>query len=225
MELSGLKGVGSGNGGAGSSKSGCMVFLKVPKLSLISNLPQCTIGNPLRRWPLIWTQSSLALTSRCPKAYCANLLVASGHLSFQMQNLWCSPFQMMVLQEGVSGEQRCHKWFQQGLYCQVCKSLPQFLIDWVLWGTHFSCVSPRFLLGHLKYASLGIGQILEVGVRWYLPPFVVGVSSYDVCFLVSTVFTHFLTLWWFTPLSLSSLISWPSSNICNLIYKQVAMVE
>jgi hypothetical protein len=45
-----------------------------------------------------------------------------------------------------------------------------------------------FLLGYLKYASLGIGQILEAGFKWYTAPFVVGRSPCDMCSLTHTQF-------------------------------------
>jgi hypothetical protein len=36
--------------------------------------------------------------------------------------------------------------------------------------TFFSQTHLDFLFGSLKYTSVGIGQILEADVRWYLPP-------------------------------------------------------
>jgi hypothetical protein len=57
--------------------------------------------------------------------------------------------------------------------------LPWVLIGWILWGIHLFL---NVLLGYLKYGSLGIGQILEVGFRWYPPPFVLGRPPCDCAF-------------------------------------------
>jgi hypothetical protein len=72
---------------------------------------------------------------------------------------------MAVLQDWVPDKQRHRKWLQQALYCLVCKSLPWFLIGWVLWGLHsFPTSHLGCLLDYLKYATLGIGQILETSL-------------------------------------------------------------
>jgi hypothetical protein len=120
----------------------------------------------------------------------------------------------------VPEEQSCWKQLQLALYCLVCKSLPRSPIGPVLGGVHsFPGCHLDFRLGYLKYASLGIGQILQVGFRW------------QEGLLVTRAFWHirsfypFLILWWFTPPSLSSLISWPSPNLCKLINQPSARVK
>jgi hypothetical protein len=131
----------------------------------------------------------------------------------------------VALQDQVPGKQTHPKQLQQVLSNLQCKSLPWFLIGWVLWGcTFFSRNCLDFLLDYLKI-FLAIGQILEACFKWYLPPFVVGRSPCDMYLLAHTGFTYFLSLWWFTSPSLSSGIGSPSPNICKLIPKQTARVK
>jgi hypothetical protein len=88
---------------------------------------------------------------------------------------------------------------------------PQFLIGWVL--LEYILPPPQrrslgFLLGYLKYASLEIGQILELGFRWYLPFFVAGRSPDDTCFLAHTQFYPFPHSIVIYPSQFKFLISW-----------------
>jgi hypothetical protein len=105
----------------------------------------------------------------------------------------------------------------------VCKSLPQFLNAWVLWDVHFSpthCLD--FLLGYLKYASLGTDQILEAGS-----------SPCDMCFLTHTAFNplpHYMVIYpsqfkFPYQLEMGSYLSGRTSGVCHHIWPDFRTLE
>jgi hypothetical protein len=130
------------------------------------------------------------------------------------------------LSDLVPDKQRPWKWLKQALYCLVCKSLSWFLTDWVLKCTVFSQMLPRFPIGLFKIClSLGLVKFWRRALSgtglplWWEGLPVIGVSG------TYTVFTHSLTLSWFTPPSLSFFISYPSPNMLKPICKQAARVK